>query len=65
MTKGKVRENAQSHSPSGLGAGSGTKESQILPIQKVKKGLRVVNAEQKNPYLNNVFNKNTTVTQTT
>lgn len=51
----KARENAQSHSPSGLGAGSGSKDSSILPLSKVKKGLKVVNAEQKNPYINNVF----------
>ena len=52
--KGK-RDNAQSHSPSGLGAGSGSKDSSILPIGKLKKPLKVVGSIGKSPYLNNVF----------
>ena len=55
--KSKGRDNAQSHSPSGLHAGSGGKGT-ILHGGKVKKGLKVINnASGKSPYLNNVFTK--------
>jgi hypothetical protein len=52
--KTKGRDNAQSHSPSGLGSGGKT----VLQSGKVKKGLKVINNSSKSPYLNNVFTKN-------
>ena len=55
--KSKGRDNAQSHSPSGLHAGSGNKGT-ILQGGKIKKHLKVVNNSSKSPYLNNVFTKN-------
>ena len=56
-SKQKSRDNAQSHSPSGLGAGSGSKDNQSLMGSKVKKGLKVVGNAGKSPYLNNVYTK--------
>ena len=53
--KAKGRDNAQSHSPSGLHTG-GAKTT--LQGGKVKKGLKVINNSSKSPYLNNVFTKN-------
>ena len=54
-SEGKVkRDNAQSHSPSGLHAG-GNKQA-ILGGKK--KGLKIINNSSKSPYLNNVFAKN-------
>lgn len=52
--KSKGRDNAQSHSPSGLHAGSGGKQS---IGGKVKKPLKVIGNSSKSPYLNNVFTK--------
>ena len=62
--KGK-RDNAQSHSPSGLGAGSSNKDNQILPMKNVKKNLKVVGSIGKSPYINNVFKDSTALTNTT
>ena len=57
--KTKGRDNAQSHSPSGLHAGgSAAAKGQILQGTKVKKGLKVINNSSKSPYLNNCFTKN-------
>lgn len=58
-TKGAKRDNAQSHSPSGLcQGGSGNKISTILQGGKgIKKPLKVIN-NSKSPYLNNCFTKN-------
>jgi len=55
-SKSKGRDNAQSHSPSGLHAGTG--KQAIMTGGKVKKGLKVINNSSKSPYLNNVFTKN-------
>lgn len=56
--KSKGRDNAQSHSPSGLHAGGSGGKGQILQGTKVKKGLKVINNSSKSPYLNNCFTKN-------
>ena len=56
--KGKGRDNAQSHSPSGLCTSAGSKQGTILAGGKVKKTLKVINNSSKSPYLNNVFHKN-------
>lgn len=55
--KVKGRDNAQSHSPSGLHAAGKTNQGTILAGGKVKKGLKVINNSTKSPYLNNVFTK--------
>lgn len=56
--KGAKRDNAQSHSPSGLHqGGSGNKIGTILQGGKAKKPLKVIN-NSKSPYLNNCFTKN-------
>ena len=52
-SKGKGRDNAQSHSPSGLHASSGN--NKVLKDGKVRKPLKVINNSSKSPYLNNVF----------
>ena len=53
----KNRDNAQSHSPSGLGASnSGSKES-VVTQGKLKKALKVIGSSAKSPYLNSAFNK--------
>ena len=63
--KGKSRDNAQSHSPSGLHASGGKQGSILQGGGKVKKGLKVINNSSKSPYLNNVFTKNGLNTQST